>query len=91
MDGLDLYKFINEHDIENHWATNDETNKRDVVIFVNVWLLEDFCKVATSWAFEEDGVPCVLKNNYICIWMYDLCERFEIELVDIFGEDPEKS
>ncbi len=81
MTELELYKFINDNEIEYHW--HDE----DVIIFINFYLLDEFAKLLGYGMFDEEGITCVLKDKYICIWMYSICENSDIELINIFKKD----
>jgi len=88
MKALDLYKFIQDNNIEYHWDNNNE--ERDVIIFPKIFEIEDFNALLPSGIFDDDGVQCVMKEGYFAIWMFDICESCDIELTEIFGEDPNK-
>ena len=84
MKAIDLYKFVTKHECEYHW--NDENS--DVILFVNIWGIEEFQKIIGAREMDEEGIPCVMKDKYFCFWMYDICEYHDIELTDIF--EPEE-
>ena len=43
MTELELYKYINENDIE--WTRQDNQGNTDVMIFPYLFQLEDFCEI----------------------------------------------
>ena len=81
MTELELYKFVVENNLEYHW--HDE----DVILFINFYLLDDFTKLLGFSILDEEGIICHLKEGYICIWMFSICENFDIELKNIFKKD----
>jgi hypothetical protein len=82
MTSLELYKFVDDNQIEYHW--HDE----DVIAFVTVWDIEDFNKMLGVSILDEEGIKCTMKEKYFCFWMKDICEYFDIKLDEIF---PNKS
>ena len=85
MKALDLYKFIHDNNIEYHWDNNN--NERDVIIFPYTFQIERLNKLLPSHLFEEEGVPCFMKDDYFAIWMFEICEACDIELTEVFGDD----
>ena len=81
MTELELYKFINDNDIEYHW------HEDDVILFVNFYLLNDFTKLLGYNMLDEEGIICHLKESYIAIWMFSICEHFDIVLGNIFKKE----
>lgn len=79
MTELELYKYIHDNNIEWHIQDNDGAD--DVLIFPYTFQLEEFQKLVSS---IEEGVPCVLKGNYVAIWMGDICDYYGIILENIF-------
>jgi hypothetical protein len=78
MTALDLYKFVHDNNIEANWYNND------VIMFIDFYLLKDLCKLFGTYTLDDDGINCVLKDGYICLWMADICEAEGIELMEIF-------
>jgi hypothetical protein len=78
MEGLDLYRFLHEHDIAMRW--DDE----QLSTWVSHWHLEDFAKLIGS-SLEEGG-----RNAHLCsdgsIWidLVPICEYYGIEPEKIF-------
>lgn len=84
MKALDLYKFIQDNAIEYHWDNNN--NERDVIIFPYTFQIEDFVKLISHTI--DEGFECRIMDGYLAIWMFDICESCNIELTEVFGEDP---
>ena len=80
MKAIELYKFIQEHNIEYHW------HNEDVVMLVNLFQIEDFAKMIPSGLFDDNGIECHLKDGYIAIMMESICNYCDIELTDIFEQ-----
>lgn len=95
MTELDLYKFITKNNLESHWVVisnafeADEIN--DVVVFIPIYLLDDWGNLLGSPIFDEEGISCVMKVNYLCFMMQQICDYFDIEITKIFGEEKENS
>jgi hypothetical protein len=85
MTALELYKYIKNYQIEWHWIEDEEG--QDVIIFPYIFQLEDFTKLLSSSDFDDDGIVCNLKHDYIVIKLKDLCESNGIELSEVFPEN----
>lgn len=83
MDALGLYKFINDNRLEWH-KTNDGY---DVILFVNIYEIEDWNKLLGSGIMDEEGISCTMKEGYFCFMMKDICEYFDIETDKVFAEE----
>jgi len=81
MTELDLYRFIEENDIE--WRYEDNSWYKDVLIFLYTFQLEGFAKLVKGIRFDE-GINIVLNGNYVAIWMKDICEYVGIEIEKVF-------
>lgn len=86
MKALDLYKYIKDNDIEYRWENNN--NERDVIIFPRMFEIEELNKLLPIYLYDDEGIECIMKEGYFAIWMFDICERCDIELKEIFGDDP---
>jgi len=86
MTELELYEFIQENDIEYHSFT-DEYNQKDFLIFLRFSELKDFTKILGYNFLEEEGYDIVLKQDYVCIAMRDICEYFDIDMKNIFKKE----
>lgn len=87
MTALELYKFVNDNDIEWHWSNNGD--KLDVIIFVNFYNIDDFHKILSDSIFDDEGIICHMKDGYFCFWMNDICEYFGIYLNEVFEKEKE--
>lgn len=88
MTELELYKFIEEFSVEYHWGMND--NIKDVVIMPYSFNLDDLEKLIESFIIDQDeGLEIVLKHGYVCVWMKEICEWYDIELEKVFEKTNE--
>jgi len=85
MTELELYKFINDNNIEWHRQDNDGTP--DVIIFPYTFHLEEFFKVIKDYNIDDGGLEIRLLNGYVTIWMNDLCEYFGVDIDKVFTGD----
>jgi hypothetical protein len=85
MTELDLYKFIKENCIEWHKQDNDGTE--DVVIFLYIFELEEFCKLFQNYNEDDGGLVVHIVNNRAAIWMNDLCDYYGIDIDKVFKDD----
>jgi len=85
MTELELYRFINEHDIE--WHKQDNEGTPDILIFPYIFQLEDFCKLVKGYNTDDGGLIIRLLDGYTAIWMKDLCEYFGIEIDNVFKSE----
>lgn len=81
MKTITLYKFIQDNNIEYHW------HDKNVIIFVNIYLIEEFTKMLPSGLFDDNGIECRLKDGYFAIWMEGICNYCNIEMADIFESE----
>ena len=58
MTALDLYKYINDNNIEWHYQDNDGTE--DVMIFPYSFQIGDFAKLLCQSSFDDGGIALVL-------------------------------
>jgi hypothetical protein len=86
MTELELYKFIHEEGIS--WNRAENKGYPDVLIFPYVFQLEDFCKLLKKYKFDDGGLEIRLLDGYVAIWMQDLCDYFDIEMNNIFVDNP---
>lgn len=80
MKELDLYKFIQEHGVEYHWHDND------VIMFVNIWNIEEFNKMLPLNIYDDNGIECIMKQGYFCFKMDLICNYCDIEMERIFTD-----
>lgn len=82
MSELELYKFVNDNNIEFSHHQNDR-GVEDVLMFVNFGQLAEFGKMI-SWILEDGGIEVIMKETYMCFWMSDICENCDIEINNVF-------
>lgn len=87
MNAIELYKFINEHNIEWHYGDNDGTE--DVIIFPLIYQIEQFFKIIPNAIYDEEGLEFIMKDGYFAIWMLGICESCDIELSEVFNREDE--
>jgi hypothetical protein len=86
MTEVQLYKFINDNNIEWHRHKNEGTE--DVIILPTLRESIDFVNMLDYCQLDEDGIECRLKKGYLAIWMLEICEYYGIEIENIFkGEN----
>ena len=83
MTELQLYKFIYKR-IE--LRRMDNNGKSDVMIYLYIHELEDFCELIKGSVIGDNGLEMRLLNNYVAIWMDDLCQYFGLDIDKIFNE-----
>lgn len=84
MTAIDLHKYINENNIEWHWASNEGTD--DVLIFPYTFQLEEFGKLIKA-SVADDPLMIALRDGYIGIWMLELCEYYGIDINEVFPKE----
>ena len=82
MSELELYKFINSA-VEWHRQEND--GQPDILIFVDYTQLESFVKLASDFFDNSEQANAVLKSNYACIWMVEICDYYGIDIDNVFN------
>lgn len=86
MTGLELYKFINENQIEWHKSNNEGTP--DVLIFPYSFQMEELYKLLAESIFDDGGIEVYWKGKYFAIWMKNICEYCGIDMDQVFvGEE----
>lgn len=85
MTELELYKYIEENNIE--WHKLDNNGVDDVFILPYYFQIESLHKILSSCLFDDDGIECRMKDGYIVLWMRDVCEYYGIEMNNIFIGD----
>jgi len=87
MTAIDLYKFYKNHSLEYHWNHNNLSESgydNDVILFVDIWCVEEFMKLLKSSKMTDTGFVCRMKDRYFCFWMAEICEYFDIDLTNVF-------
>lgn len=84
MTELELYKYINDNNIEWHREDNDGTS--DIIIFPYTFQIDEFIELVKDYT-GDGGIECRLMNGYFAIWMNDLCEYFGVEINNVFKGD----
>jgi len=82
MTEYNLHKFVTDHNLEYHWINDD------VILFVDVWLCNEWIELLGSNIMDEEGIECVMKYKYFCFHMKEICDNFGIwGLKNVFKED----
>lgn len=82
MTELQLYKYINENNIEWHRQNNEE-GVEDICIMPRFSHLQEFV-VLIDFLLSDDYLTVYIRSGYVCIWMKELCENCGIEMQNIF-------
>ena len=88
MTELQLYKFIEENDIEYNLFKHDATGEiTKVIAFIPIYVLQDFVDLFKGSLMLSDAIEdCALKENCLCVEMTQVCEYFDIEPENIFNK-----
>jgi hypothetical protein len=86
MKALELYKFIQDNNIEWHYEDNE--GNEDVIIFPFTFNMDEFIKLIKNYQ-PTTGIECCLMDGYFAIWMDDICAYFDIELKEVFDKEKE--
>lgn len=78
MTELELYKFVQDHDIEYHW------HDQNVLMFIDHWSFENFCELLGHRYLTDGTQNVVLKYMYITMWMREICGDFDIDMEKVF-------
>lgn len=82
MTELELYKYIQENNIEWHRQNNNGID--DVLILPSLHQIESLYKILSPSLFDEEGIECIMKYGYFAIWMQDICSYYGIEMNNVF-------
>ncbi len=85
MTAIELYKFVKNNQIEYHY-TKDHS---DVLIFIPLYNIEEWDELLGPGITAEDPIKCYMKYGYLCFYMQDICNYFDIYLAEVFGEEEE--
>jgi uncharacterized lipoprotein YehR (DUF1307 family) len=84
MTELQLYKYINDNNIEYHYEDNN--GEEDVLIFPRYYEMEELTKMIGS-SLEDGKMKAILRDTYLCVWMKDICEVHGIEMSNVFKKE----
>lgn len=85
MTELELYKYINDNNIE--WHRRDNDNVPDIVILPYIFQVEEFNKLLNSYV-SDGGIECRMMDGYFAFWMQDICDYYGIDSDKVFtGEE----
>lgn len=82
MNSIQLYKFITDNCLEWRWTNNEQED--DVILFLPFSSLGGF-SIVTEWS-DDEPYPCVLKSNYIALFLKNICEYHGLDIEDIFDK-----
>lgn len=89
MTELELYKYINDNNIEWHRWHRHLDNRHsvaDIIIFPYIFQIDEFAKLIKDYTSDE-GMECYLKDGYFAFWMRDLCDYYDIDIDKVFCGD----
>lgn len=81
MTELELYKYINDNNVE--WHIQDNDGEEDIIIFPYIFQIDEFSKLIKGYT-GDGGIECHLMDGYFGIWMKDLCEYYGVEMEKVF-------
>lgn len=85
MTELELYKYINDNNIE--WHRHDNGSVSDVLIFPMTFQVAQFSNLIKDMACDG-GIECRLRDGYFAFWMNDICDYYNIDMDKVFfGEE----
>ena len=85
MTELELYKYINDNNIEWHRQDNDGTP--DIIMFPLTFQIDEFVKLVKEYT-GDSGIECRLMDGYFAFWMQDICDYYDIDIAKVFcGEE----
>ncbi len=86
MTAIEIYKYINDNGIDYRWQENsDNHNEPDIIIFPFTFQMDEFYKLIKDYGRDE-GIKCILMNGYFAIYMYDICDYYDINIEEVFGK-----
>jgi hypothetical protein len=77
MTELELYKFIDEYNIEHRW------NGEEFLVWIPFYVLDDFMEMVSDSFFDEGGYEVNLQCDYICLDLAPIASYEDIELENI--------
>ncbi|WP_028664443.1 hypothetical protein [Runella zeae] len=84
MTELQLFKFVQNHQLEYNYIVSPEGEQQDnVVLFVDFLALQDFTKLLGNYLQDYDQ-EITLKEDYIAVDMRYICDYFNISLTEVF-------
>lgn len=89
MNALQLYRFIQDTGTEWNWI-NEDTDEPDVFILLEFENIRDFVKMVGAWAFQDDGLDCIIKKDYMVIMIGDICDGCGFSITEVFDKKGEK-
>lgn len=84
MNELDLYKFLENNNVETHWV-NDGGPEWHLAAWIPHHALKEFCNMLGAYAFDDGGIADVMLCSDASIYI----GNFD-EICDWFGIDPER-
>lgn len=84
MNELDLYKFLEENNVETRWQEN-EKGVFNLAAWIPHYALKKFCEMLGAHAFDDGGIADV----FLCQDASVYIGNFD-EICDWFGIEPER-
>ena len=86
MTALELYRFVVENKLEYNRFENDN-GEVEVLLFIEFYNLKYFAEMLGPGAFDDEGIPCTMKDGYVCVEMSLVCDWFDIDIDEVFKEE----
>lgn len=86
MTELELYKFLNENNIEHHWEK--DRNRNDIfLVWIPFDLIKEFTSMVGSDYLSAGGTGANLQEDFICLDISEIAEYHEVELQNILKKE----
>ena len=86
MTELELYKFLNDNNIEHHWEKS-VNNEDEFLVWIPFLLLDEFTELIGTNYLSEGGTDVNLQKDCVCLDIVDIAEYHEIELENILKKE----
>lgn len=83
MTELQLYKFLEDNNIEYHWDVDQFST------FIPFNCLKEFAEMLDYNFLSDGGYECVLVSDYIYFDLVEIAEYFDIDLENILKKEGE--
>ena len=79
MTELQLYKFLNENNIEHHWEKDNE----ELIAWIPFYWLQEFAELIGEHILSDVGIMVNFQNDCIALDLVPIAEYHDIELENI--------
>jgi len=83
---LDLYKFIQENEVEVDWRGDEE-----LIAWLHPSDVQEFMKIIDRCDADDGGIECTLQNEgYVVLNLFDICVEKDINPKNILPKEESK-